>query len=102
MLTEMPDGRGSDPSPLGVVTRLTKERPMPFNAVPAERRLLSELGTLSVRLRTLRAGVRPDSREIRPLEAQVSLRWQELRSLRAGPLNAEALPAPQNSRSNRA
>lgn len=76
---------------------------MSFNAAPAERRLLSELGTLSARLRALRAGVRPDSREIRPLEAQVSLKWQELRSLRAGPINAEALPSPSGKgRSNRA
>jgi hypothetical protein len=55
-----------------------------------ERRLLSELGVLSDRLRALRALPHPDSREIRPLESQMSLKWQEMRLLRAGPVNAEA------------
>jgi hypothetical protein len=55
-----------------------------------ERRLLGELGVLSDRLRALRAVPHPDSREIRPLESQMSLKWQEMRLLRAGPVNTEA------------
>ena len=63
----------------------------------AERRLLAELGVLSDRIRALRAGPHPNGVEIRPLEAQTSLKWQELRLLRAGPINAEPLPARAHS-----
>lgn len=64
-----------------------------MSTVPtAERRLLAELGVLSDRIRALRAGSHPNGVEIRPLEAQTSLKWQELRLLRAGPINAGPLP----------
>jgi hypothetical protein len=56
---------------------------------PAERRLLAELGALSDRIRVLRAQGHPNGAQIKPLEAQTSLKWQELRSLRAGPINLE-------------
>jgi hypothetical protein len=55
----------------------------------AERLLLAELGTLSDRIRVLRAEHAPDTIQIRPLEAQAKLKWQELRLLRAGPINPE-------------
>jgi len=63
----------------------------------AERRLLAELGALSDRIRALRAGPHPDGAKIRPLEAQTSLKWQELRLLRAGPINSELFPAEPRS-----
>ena len=63
-----------------------------MSTVPAaERRLLAELGALSDRIRALRAEGHPNGIEIRPLEAQTSLKWQELRLLRAGPINSEPL-----------
>ena len=65
---------------------------MNSNPVSAERRLLGELGVLSDQLRALRATSRPDASDIRPLEAQMSLKWQQLRLLRAGPRNTEAQP----------
>jgi hypothetical protein len=66
---------------------------------PAERRILGELGVLSDRLRALRAARQPNAEEIRPVEAQMSLRWQQLRLLRAGPINAEAhAPSRRSSR----
>jgi hypothetical protein len=65
---------------------------------PAERRLLVELGALSDRIRVLRAAGHPNGSQIEPLEAQTSLKWQELRSLRAGPLNVEAPPRSRRSR----
>jgi hypothetical protein len=65
---------------------------MSSSSISPERRLLVELGVLSDRLRALRATPRPDANEIRPLEAQMSLKWQQLRLLRAGPVNAEAQP----------
>ena len=36
------------------------------------------------------ARCRPDPREIHPLESQMSLKWQEMRLRRAGPVNTEA------------
>ena len=63
----------------------------------AERRLLAELGTLSDRIRALRAEGHPNGSEIRPLEAQSSLKWQELRLLRAGPINSESVPTKSYS-----
>ena len=66
---------------------------------PAERRLLVELGALSDRIRVLRAEGHPNGTQIKPLEAQTSLKWQELRSLRAGALNAE--PPTVSSRRRR-
>ena len=61
-----------------------------------EHTLLRELGAISDRLRALRTTQRPNGTEIRPLEAEMSLKWQELRLLRAG-LPTEELP-PYRSR----
>ena len=57
-----------------------------------ERRLLSELGALADRIRVLRAEGHPNGEHIKPLEAQTSLKWQELRLLRAGPINSDQFP----------
>lgn len=62
-----------------------------------ERRLLAEVGVLSDSLRALRAAPRPDRNETRSIEAQMSLKWQQLRLLRAGPVNAEPQPATRRS-----
>jgi hypothetical protein len=64
---------------------------------PAERRLLAELGALSDRIRAIRAERHPSGVEIKPLEAQTSLKWQELRLLRAGPINSELFPSESRS-----
>jgi len=64
---------------------------------PAERRLLAELGVLSDRIRALRKEPHPNALQIRPLEAHSSLKWQELRLLRAGPINADVFPAERRS-----
>jgi hypothetical protein len=70
------------------------------NINPLERSILGELGVLSERLRALRAAKPPNVDDIRPVEAQMSLRWQELRLLRAGPVNAEAhVPQRRSKRS---
>ena len=61
----------------------------------SERRLLAELGGLSDRIRALRAERRPNAVRINPLDAQASLKWQELRLLRAGPINLEVAPRVQ-------
>jgi hypothetical protein len=64
---------------------------------PAERHILGELGVLSNQLRALRAS--PNADGIRSIEAQVSLRWQQLRLLRAGPINTEAhVPSRRSGR----
>ena len=69
-----------------------------MSTVPAaERRLLADLGALSDRIRALRAGRHPNGGEIRPLEAQTSLKWQELRLLRAGSINSEVFPTDSHS-----
>ncbi len=68
-----------------------------FTAPIAEQRLLGELGVLSDRIRALRAEPRPNGANITPLEAQSALKWQELRLLRAGPLNAEGFPSQARS-----
>ena len=58
---------------------------------PDEGRLLGDVGVLAQRLRTLRSATpRPDASQIDAVEAQISLKWQQLRLLRAGPVNAEA------------
>lgn len=58
-----------------------------------ERRLLAEIGGISARVRELRASPRGDSAQLKSLEAQSRQKWEELRALRAGPVNQE-LPAP--------
>ena len=66
-------------------------------AIPiAEQRLLAELGVLSDRIRAFRAEGHPNGLQIKTLEAQQSLKWQELRSLRAGPINLESFGSPQS------
>ena len=54
-----------------------------------ERQILVDIGDLSDRLRQLRAAPHLDATELRALEAQARLKWEELRSLRAGPTNGE-------------
>ena len=61
----------------------------------SERRLLVELGALSDRIRVLRAERGPNAVRINPLEAQASLKWQELRLLRADLINLEVAPRVQ-------
>lgn len=74
-----------------------------YGKIPAnERRLLTEIGGLFDRVRTLRAhdGVRAqhvagadNGTQIKALEAQARTKWEELRSLRAGPISRD-LPPP--------
>jgi hypothetical protein len=67
-----------------------------MSMVPAaERRLLADLGALSDRIRVLRAEGHPNGVQIRPLEAQASLKWQELRLLRAGSINVDLFARPE-------
>jgi hypothetical protein len=44
---------------------------------------------LADRIRVLRAEGHPNGEHIQPIEAQTSLKWQELRLLRAGPINSD-------------
>jgi hypothetical protein len=67
------------------------------NGNSPERRLLVELGMLSTRIRGLRATSQPDAGAIQSLETQMTLKWQQIRLLRAGPLNAEAPPTVRRS-----
>jgi hypothetical protein len=61
----------------------------------AERALLGEIGALSRRLRELRAtSARPESVQVKALEGESRAKWQELRLLRAGPMN-EGPSAPE-------
>ena len=66
-----------------------------------ERRLIDEIGGLADRVRALRriGGASYDGGQIKALETQSRAKWEELRSLRAGPVNIDP-PAPMN-RSNR-
>jgi hypothetical protein len=76
---------------------VSKDGHLVFKATGAERVLLSELGALADGLRALRAASQPNADEIRAVEAQVSLKWQQLRLLRAGPINTEAHPPSRKS-----
>ncbi|MEX2226290.1 MAG: hypothetical protein WEB52_07575 [Dehalococcoidia bacterium] len=59
---------------------------------PSEQALLKEIAALAARVRALRKpGVRQDGREIQGLEAQSRAKWGELRSLRAGAVDAQSL-----------
>ena len=60
-----------------------------------ERPILTDIGALSDRLRQLRASPRLDTTQVRALEAQARLKWEELRAMRAGPANGE-LPRPDS------
>lgn len=63
-------------------------------ATDREQTLLREIGVLSDRLRAMRAApALINSPEIKVLEAQSRAKWEELRTLRARPMNAD-LPAP--------
>jgi hypothetical protein len=66
-----------------------------------ERRLIGEIGALADRVRALRrtGGTSYDGGQIQALEVQSRAKWEQLRSLRAGPVNIDP-PAPAN-RSNR-
>lgn len=48
-----------------------------------------DIGALSDRLRKLRASPSLDSAQVRALEAQTRVKWEELRAMRAGPANGE-------------
>lgn len=66
----------------------------------SEQRLLVEIGKIADRVRALRVpGVVHDGSQIKALETQSRAKWEQLRSLRAGPINPD-LPPPTN-RSNR-
>lgn len=57
----------------------------------AERRLITEITNLADRIRALRApGGRQDG-AITALEAQSRSKWEQLRALRAGPADPDAL-----------
>lgn len=66
-----------------------------------ERRLIDDIGGIADRVRELRrtGGTSYDGGQIKALEVQSRAKWEELRSLRAGPVNLDP-PAPTN-RSNR-
>ncbi|HLB23109.1 MAG TPA: hypothetical protein VJP07_03365 [Dehalococcoidia bacterium] len=65
--------------------------------IESERRLLAEIAGIADRVRALRAGgVFHDGAQIKALEGQSRLKWDELRALRAGPVNMEPLPTPSN------
>jgi hypothetical protein len=55
----------------------------------SEQRILGELGRLSDKLRAARAAPSIDAPEVQSIESQMSLKWQQLRLLRAGPINAQ-------------
>ena len=62
-----------------------------MSKIPAtEKGLLAELGQLSDQIRMLRAEGRPNGDRIKPLESQMSLKWQQLRMMRAGPVNEDS------------
>ncbi len=65
-----------------------------------EQELLLVIGSLSDRLRRMRGDRRIDSVEIKALEGQSRAKWEELRSMRAGP-NVDADDVPRNRGSYR-
>jgi hypothetical protein len=66
----------------------------------SEQTLLNEIAKLADRVRAMRApGSRSEPHEIRALEDQSRSKWQQLRVLRAGPVNNEPpLPRERSSR----
>ena len=65
-----------------------------------ERRLLADIGRIADRVRAIRGpGVYHDGAAIKALETESRAKWEQLRTLRAGPINPD-LPPPTN-RSNR-
>jgi hypothetical protein len=65
-----------------------------------QKRLIDDIGRIADRVRAIRApGMDHDGGQIKALEAQSRTKWEQLRALRAGPINTD-LPAPSN-RSNR-
>lgn len=54
-----------------------------------ERQILTDIGALSDRLRKLRASSSLDPAQIRAIEAQSRVKWEELRAMRAGPATGE-------------
>ncbi len=65
-----------------------------------QQRIINDIGAIADRVRAIRApGMDHDGGQIKALEAQSRSKWDELRALRAGPINID-LPAPSN-RSNR-
>jgi hypothetical protein len=69
-------------------------------ATDGERRILSEITRLANKIReSRRRGANRQSGEIEALEAATRAKWDELRLLRAGPVNND--PPPRYSRSSR-
>ncbi len=63
-----------------------------------EQQLLRELGVISDRIRALRAtGAGSHGVQVKALEAESRLKWEQLRAQRAGPLAADT--PPHNRRS---
>ncbi len=52
--------------------------------------LLREIGGLYDRVRVMRQSPRRDSIQIKALEGEARTKWEELRRLRAGPVNTDA------------
>jgi hypothetical protein len=65
-----------------------------------ERRLLIDIGKIADKVRAIRSpGMVHDPSQIKALEAQSRAKWEQLRSLRAGPVNHELPPpAPPTNR----
>ena len=59
------------------------------NTNPQEHQMLTEIGALSDRLRKLRSASNLDPAQIRSIEAQSRVKWEELRAMRAGPATGE-------------
>lgn len=66
----------------------------------SEQKLLSDIAGIADKVRAMRRpGARYEASEIRALEDQSRTKWQELRMLRAGPVNSEPpLPRERSSR----
>jgi hypothetical protein len=66
----------------------------------AEKRLLSEIAVLAARIKaTRKPGVRQEGGALQTLEAQSRAKWEQLRVLRAGPVND--FPPDRYGRSSR-
>jgi len=71
---------------------------MRIKASGEELQLLRELGTISDRIRALRANdAGLHGAQVKALELEIRLKWEQLRAWRAGPFMGD--PSPQNRRS---
>lgn len=65
----------------------------------AEQRLIAEISKLANDIRELRQpGARRDGPSLQTLEAQSRTKWDELRVVRAGPVDADAMDHSRSSR----